>query len=691
MKKIKKKILVVLFIFVAAIIGISVGLHLSSIKSSNILTLEEREWIDTNKHNVIDIAVINEAPIISYDGEGLIYDYLNYVKEKTKLEFNIVPYKIGNDVDYKYKLNIVSKVGNDDIPIYNDKLIYISADNKEYFEEKDINNLKIGILKSEKEELNSYFVDKNIELVEFDDYDKLKTAIKEAKTNVEAGTPVTINGVIMLKTMYTKELVENNYKISYQFENLNRYFVLSIAENKYLNSIMVKEVKSWQNENYEKSYNEDLLNIYYKFKKITDVDEKKLKSKSYKYGFVNYGVINSLGKRKLKGFNDVLLKKFGEFSGISLSYTKYNSLDKIIDNYNNGNIDFILNIVDISKIKKESFYTIGAYSKQLVFISGYNNKDYISDISSLKGKEVLTIKNSNLESFLKENGVKTKLYNDIESLVKDFDSKNIALLDLENYDFYKSKDLKNSRISYVFNDKSKYNFIISDIDDNKKFEDLFNFYLMYNSIDNLIYSNYNDVVDESKDIIPILVIIIVILSLYIIIDFTRHMNKVFKAITLSRKTKMSKEDKMKYIDQLTSLKNRNYLNSKIEEWDESEVYPQSVIIVDLNNVSYINDNYGREEGDKVIKEAANILIQNQLENSEIIRTDGNEFLIFLVGYTEKQIISYLRKLSKEFKNLSHGFGAASGYSIITDAIKTFDDAVNEAVLDMKNNKEDIAY
>ena len=691
MKKIKKKILVVLFIFVAAIIGISVGLHLSSIKSSNILTLEEREWIDTNKHNVIDIAVINEAPIISYDGEGLIYDYLNYVKEKTKLEFNIVPYKIGNDVDYKYKLNIVSKVGNDDIPIYNDKLIYISADNKEYFEEKDINNLKIGILKSEKEELNSYFVDKNIELVEFDDYDKLKTAIKEAKTNVEAGTPVSINGVIMLKTMYTKELVENNYKISYQFENLNRYFVLSIAENKHLNSIMAKEVKSWQNENYEKSYNEDLLNIYYKFKKITDVDEKKLKSKSYKYGFVNYGVINSLGKRKLKGFNDVLLKKFGEFSGISLSYTKYNSLDKIIDNYNNGNIDFILNIVDISKIKKESFYTIGAYSKQLVFISGYNNKDYISDISSLKGKEVLTIKNSNLESFLKENGVKTKLYNDIESLVKDFDSKNIALLDLENYDFYKSKDLKNSRISYVFNDKSKYNFIISDIDDNKKFEDLFNFYLMYNSIDNLIYSNYNDVVDESKDIIPILIIIIVILSLYIIIDFTRHMNKVFKAITLSRKTKMSKEDKMKYIDQLTSLKNRNYLNSKIEEWDESEVYPQSVIIVDLNNVSYINDNYGREEGDKVIKEAANILIQNQLENSEIIRTDGNEFLIFLVGYTEKQIISYLRKLSKEFKNLSHGFGAASGYSIITDAIKTFDDAVNEAVLDMKNNKEDITY
>ena len=154
---------------------------------------------------------------------------------------------------------------------------------------------------------------------------------------------------------------------------------------------------------------------------------------------------------------------------------------------------------------------------------------------------------------------------------------------------------------------------------------------------------------------------------------------------------MSKEDKMKYIDQLTSLKNRAYLNSKIESWDESEVYPQSIIIIDLNNISYINDNYGREEGDKVITEAANILIQHQMQNSEIIRTDGNEFLIYLVGYNEKQIVSYIRKLNKELKTLSHGFGAATGYSIINDAIKTVDDAVNEATLAMKDNKEDFDY
>ena len=38
-----------------------------------------------------------------------------------------------------------------------------------------------------------------------------------------------------------------------------------------------------------------------------------------------------------------------------------------------------------------------------------------------------------------------------------------------------------------------------------------------------------------------------------------------------------------------------------------------------------------------------------------------------------EVFNREEKLSKEFKSLSHGFGAASGYSIITDAIKTIDD------------------
>ena len=163
-----------------------------------------------------------------------------------------------------------------------------------------------------------------------------------------------------------------------------------------------------------------------------------------------------------------------------------------------------------------------------------------------------------------------------------------------------------------------------------------------------------------------------------------------KPFKKNRKSIISKENKIKYIDMLTSLKNRNYLNSAIEKWDESEIYPQTIMIIDLNNIAYINDNYGHEEGDNVIKQAANILITTQVENSEIMRTNGNEFLVYMVNYDEKQVITYIRKLTKEFKELSHGFGAAIGYSMITDGLKTIDDAINEATLDMKSNKEEIS-
>ena len=144
---------------------------------------------------------------------------------------------------------------------------------------------------------------------------------------------------------------------------------------------------------------------------------------------------------------------------------------------------------------------------------------------------------------------------------------------------------------------------------------------------------------------------------------------------------------MRFIDQLTLLKNRNYLNENIKSWNNNTIYPQTILIVDLNHVQDINDTKGYEEGDKQIKAAANILIKYQLDNSDIIRTDGNEFVVYLVGYDQKQITNYIHKLNKEFKKLPYEYGAEFGYSMIIDDIKTIEDALNEATKLLKKQKE----
>ena len=59
----------------------------------------------------------------------------------------------------------------------------------------------------------------------------------------------------------------------------------------------------------------------------------------------------------------------------------------------------------------------------------------------------------------------------------------------------------------------------------------------------------------------------------------------------------------------------------------------------------------------------------------------------MVGYSEKDVVNYTRRIYKELKELPYGFGASVGYSMIMDDVKTVDDAINEAILDMKNNKK----
>jgi len=690
MKKNNKKIIIVI-ISILVVLGIaSLIFLLVNSRNSNSLTLEENKWIDSNKQNVIDIAIMNDIPVLSNNGEGLVYNYLDYVTEKYSLKFNVIPNKLDNVVDYQYNMDLVSNVTENDIVLLNDNLVLVTPDNKVYNDISDITNLVLGVATIDKEAVSNYLLNNNITLVEYTTYAELKQSmVPVANPNGTTSTPV--NGIIIPKTIYTQEIVQNNYNISYYFNDLNKYFVLKTNGQKELNSVLKKSFNVWKEDEYLTNYNTNLLNSYYSFKNITDTDQKKLQSKSYSYGFVDDGIFNILDNDKIKGINELVLKDFNRFSNLTITYTKYNSISKLLKEFNDKNIDFIMNIVDETRYTNEVYTTTGVYNRELAIISGIGNKDAIDGINSLKNKEVLAIKDSYLEKYLTDNGIKVKLYNNFTDLSIDFSSNDIAIIDLENYNYYKTSAFKDSKINYILDSNDKYKYVINSTEENTIFKDIFNFYLSYNSTKELVIDNYDDIAYENTNIVYILVFIILVLCLYLVVDFSNHMKVMLKKVRENKKVHLSKEDKIKYIDQLTSLKNRAYLNSRIESWDESEVYPQSIIVIDLNNVSYINDNYGREEGDKVITEAANILIQHQMQNSEIIRTDGNEFLIYLVGYSEKQIISYLRKLNKELKGLSHGFGAASGYSIITDAIKTVDDAVNEATLDMKNNKEDIDY
>ena len=677
MKK-KNKIVIFLVIGIIAILGIIFGIIMSN--RDNTFTLDEKQWIEENKNKVIDISLLNDIPIINYNGNGIIFSFLNDFEKKFGLKFNKTAYKLNEDIDEEYVLKLVNEKGENDLLILRDNYVLVSKNNSIYTDVKSIKNLNIGILASEKDNLLS-ILDRTNNYTEYNSIEELLAGLDDTDKNLD--------GIIILKTLGMEKLVKEGLTIQYEFNNYSMDYVLRLNGDEKLNSVIKKYYKKWKNDKYIDNYNEALLTNYYDFAGIKDSYRTEVKSKKYVYGFVENGIFDLLKSSKLKGINNLVLKKFSDFSGVSITFKKYNSLNELINAYNNGEVDLFLNESIYNEFKHQSLITRSGVNNRLVAISKNSYPEVIDSYYALNGKKIALVESSGIENYLSGLKLEFKKYKNIKELLKHVSSDEIIVMEMDNYLYYKNSNLSDYRANYIFDVDMTYHYVVNQ--DEEVLANLFDFYLNYIPTKDVINENYDTIAYRVVNYLFILIIVVIVLGIALILI---SVNK-FKRFLINRKKRkrinLSKTDKLKYIDQLTSLKNRAYLNSKIDAWDNSEVYPQSIIIIDLNNISYINDNYGREEGDRVIVEAANVLINSQLPNSEIIRTDGNEFLIYLVGYSEKNVISYLRNLSREMKKLTHGFGAATGYSMINDGIKTVDDAVNEATIDMKNNKEDIEY
>ena len=328
---------------------------------------------------------------------------------------------------------------------------------------------------------------------------------------------------------------------------------------------------------------------------------------------------------------------------------------------------------------------MSTFIEDYVVLGRQENNHIVNSFESLKNQNVAMLNGDSLYNYFSNNSrANIKEFSNIDKLVKDAGSR-LIIVDKEIYSYYQNNKFKKLKLLYTDTMMNDYKFMVKS--NNEAFYDLFNYIINTNSYYNYRNSGIENLkasILEESSLQQVYTIVLILIFVPLIVLTLIYL--FFKKKNQKKKVKIT--DRQKYTDMLTSLKNRNYLNVKMREWEDCEVFPQSIVMVDLNNVKYVNDNYGHEEGDQLIIKAASILVNTQLENSEIIRTDGNEFLIYLIGYSERQISTYTKKLTKEMKSLPHEFGAAVGFSMITDEIKTLDDAINEATLEMITNKED---
>ncbi len=676
----KKKLIIILPILIAIITFVFVYRYYTNEDKTTTLTVSEKRWIEENNDQTYDFEVVNDYPLYGKNGEGVIFNFIEDFEKDIDLEFNKIPYlKQSTPTTDSYRIRILDnddKLTNLDLPLFKDNYVAVGKKYQRINHIVDMKNLSFGVFKNDSEDI-SYYLKSGTNL-SYKTYDTI-TDLYKALDNNE------VNMIIVPNIMYLDYTIEKNkYSINYIFTEMNKQVVLTLSStNKELNKIVTKYYNKWRLNNYIKEYNEAYLNYYLKENNLSAKTKSALVSKNYVYGYVENYPYEVKVNGKIAGIAGEYIDRVARLANINFKLKKYSSIESLKKAVDKEEVDIYFDYYNYSNDNYNA--TLSTFIEDYVVLGKEKNNYIVTSFESLRNKEISMLKGNSLYNYFVNNS-KTKInsYTNIDELLSKSKDE-LLVVDAEIYMYYQNTKFKKYKLLYKDTMMNDYKFMIKN--NNEAFYDLFNYIINTNSyynyrnsgIDNLHASILQDQTLEQVYII-ILSLIFIPLLIILLIYFIFKKKKQVKKIKLN--------DRQKYTDMLTSLKNRNYLNAKVPEWEDYEVFPKSIVIVDLNNVKYVNDNYGHEEGDQLIIKAAGVLVNTQLENSEVIRTDGNEFLIYLVGYSERQISTYTKKLAKEMKNLPHEFGAAIGYSMITDKIKTIDDAINEATIEMITNKEE---
>ena len=106
--------------------------------------------------------------------------------------------------------------------------------------------------------------------------------------------------------------------------------------------------------------------------------------------------------------------------------------------------------------------------------------------------------------------------------------------------------------------------------------------------------------------------------------------------------------------------------------DTKRQYPISIIIGDINGLKLINDAYGYNKGDEVLKKVA-LIFKNNIRHEDILcRWGGDEFAILLPNTKEEDSIKIINRIKENcIKNSTESLplNVSMGFAIKTSSEK----------------------
>ena len=140
-------------------------------------------------------------------------------------------------------------------------------------------------------------------------------------------------------------------------------------------------------------------------------------------------------------------------------------------------------------------------------------------------------------------------------------------------------------------------------------------------------------------------------------------------------------------DLLTNLYNRTYFEKNAKELIKKNI-PFSVVFIDLDNFKYVNDTFGHNKGDEILKSTADILRKNLKGKDIIARFGGDEFVVAVVECNKECAKKMFDKIKEEIDYFFKDYNVTASIGIAYfPEIKDYEELIKKADENMYKSKK----
>ncbi|HOB15972.1 MAG TPA: GGDEF domain-containing protein [Defluviitoga sp.] len=146
------------------------------------------------------------------------------------------------------------------------------------------------------------------------------------------------------------------------------------------------------------------------------------------------------------------------------------------------------------------------------------------------------------------------------------------------------------------------------------------------------------------------------------------------------------------LDMLTKIGNRRGYEKYISSLSYQKNQKIAVVIIDLDNFKEINDKYGHQKGDEILKIFANIAKKSLRKTDRIFRYGGDEFVVILHDVSRENVVDIVKRLLDQFYSETNcTFSAGVSYGDSNNINELFDEADKKLYAAKQRGKSDLVF